>query len=77
MDNLGSMSLIALEIDGSVDTIVRQPFATESAPLLRSPSGLAQIEGETEAAQFDRLQRIERDIWLLNGGNGNRQGTLP
>lgn len=70
-------SLIALEIDSSVDTFVRQPFVTESAPLSRSPSGLAQIEGETEAAQFDRIQRIERDIWLLNGGNGNRQGTLP
>jgi hypothetical protein len=38
---------------------------------------LPQVSGADEAATFATMQRIERDIWLLNGGNGNRQGTLP
>ena len=46
-------------------------------PLDRAAGGLRPLAGDDETAQFATKQRIERDIWLLNGGNGNRQGTLP
>ena len=38
---------------------------------------LPQVSGADEADTFATMQRIDRDIWLLNGGAGNRQGTLP
>lgn len=73
----GLPSLIALEIDGDPATFANKSFFAGSAPLETKASGLAQIGGADEAAQFDSQQQIERDIWLLNGGNGNQQGTLP
>jgi hypothetical protein len=73
----GTSSLVALEIDGDPATFANESFYAGSAPLEPKPSGLAQIEGADEAAQFDTQQRIERDIWLLGGGGGNQQGILP
>jgi hypothetical protein len=73
----GTSSLVALEIDGDPATLASESFFAGSAPLEPKASGLAQIGGTDEAAQFDAQQRIERDIWLLNGGGSNRQGTLP
>lgn len=69
--------LFALELDGDSARIAGQPFVERIGPLPRASSGLAPLVGETEAEQFSAMQRIERDIWLLNGGDGNRQGTLP
>ena len=73
----GTSSLVALEIDGEPANFASESFYAGSAPLERKASGLAQIGGADEAAQFDTQQRIEREIWLLNGGGGNQQGTLP
>jgi hypothetical protein len=73
----GTSRLFALEIDGDPATFASESFYAGSAPLEHKASGLTQIGGADEAAQFDTQQRIERDIWLLNGGGGNRQGTLP
>jgi hypothetical protein len=73
----GTFSLVALEIDGDPATFANERFYGGSAPLEPKASELAQIGGADEAAQFDTQQRIEREIWLLNGGNGNQQGTLP
>jgi hypothetical protein len=73
----GTSSLVALEIDGDPATFANESFYAGSAPLKPKASGLVQIGGADEAAQFDTQQRIERDMWLLNGGNGNRQGILP
>ena len=73
----GTPMLVALEIDGDPATFANESFFAGSAPLEPKASGLAQIEGADETTQFDAQQRIERDIWLLNGGNGNQQGTLP
>lgn len=69
--------LFALEIDGDPQVFAREPFYAGTVPLARTATGLAPIEAPNEAKWFDALQRVERDIWLLNGGNGNRQGTLP
>ena len=73
--------LVAIELSGPVDAIAaaaRQAFADGLRPLRQSaaPDHL-RLPGETEAARFAAMQAIERDIWLMNGGNGNRQGTLP
>jgi hypothetical protein len=73
----GTPSLVALEIDGDPVTFANESFYAGSAPLEPKANGLAQIGGADEEAQFDAQQRIERDIWLLNGGGSNRQGTLP
>ena len=70
-------TLVALEIDGAPEAFAREPFYASSARFESAAPGLAQIAGADEASQFATLQAIERDIWLLNGGNGNRQGTLP
>lgn len=53
---------------------------TASAPALACSYAQAPEEvGDTSGHFFARLaiQAIELDIWPLNGGNGNRQGTLP
>jgi hypothetical protein len=71
------VNLAAVEISGSPDAFAREPFFAGIGPLERDSTGLAQVVGANEAAQFDAQQRIERDIWLLNGGGGNQQGTLP
>lgn len=73
----GTSSMIALEIEGDPEAFASESFYAGSIQLSPGALGLAPIEGGDEAAQFATLQRIERDIWFLNGGNGNRQGTLP
>jgi len=73
----GSGRLVAVEIDGDAQELVGQDFVTRIAPLEVMTSGLAQVSGIDEASTFETLQRIERDIWLMNGGGGNPQGTLP
>lgn len=73
----GPARLVAVEVAGDPSRYAGMPFVESIAPLDRRPDLLPQLAGETESAQFDMIQRIERDIWLLNGGNGNRQGTLP
>jgi hypothetical protein len=73
----GASILVALEIDGDPATFANESFYAGSAPLEPKANGLASIGGADEAAQFDTQQRIERDIWLLNGGGSNQQGTLP
>jgi hypothetical protein len=72
--------LVALDLSGPADAVAalaREPFADGMRPLAGSAPGLAPLPGETEAERFEAMQAIERDIWLLNGGNGNPQGTLP
>jgi hypothetical protein len=72
--------LVAVAISGppaSIAAVSREPFAEGIRPLASSKQGLAQLPGQTEAERFVAIQAVERDIWLLNGGNGNRQGTLP
>jgi hypothetical protein len=73
----GTSRLIALEVVGDAHSFVGLPMVARVAPLDRASVGLPQLAGDDDAAQFATMQRIERDIWLLNGGNGNRQGTLP
>ena len=73
----GASILVALEIDGDPASFANESFYAGSAPLEPKANGLASIGGADEAAQFDTQQRIERDIWLLNGGASNQQGTLP
>ena len=69
--------LVAVELDGDPARFAGHPFVERVGPLPRASSGLAPLLGQTEAEQFAAMQQIERDIWLLNGGDGNRQGTLP
>lgn len=73
--------LIALELSGPSDAIAAaagESFADGLRPLRQSaaPDRL-QLPGQTEASRFAAIQAIERDIWSMNGGNGNRPGTLP
>ncbi|QQN74374.1 hypothetical protein [Croceicoccus sp. YJ47] len=72
-----SPRLIAVEVAGDPHALAGKPFVTRIAPLDRQPDRLPQVDGADEAETFAAMQRIERDIWLLNGGAGNRQGTLP
>lgn len=69
--------LIAVEVVGDGPSLARLPMVSRVGPLDRVVGGLPPLAGDNEAAQFAAKQRIERDIWLLNGGDGNRQGTLP
>ena len=69
--------LIAVEVAGDPHALAGQPFVSRVAPLDRQLDRLPQVSGADEAEVFTTMQRIERDIWLLNGGAGNRQGTLP
>ncbi|MDQ0566098.1 hypothetical protein GRI55_01590 [Erythrobacter citreus] len=73
----GTPRLIALEVAGDPHALAGQPFVSRIAPLDRELDRLPQVNGTDEADTFATMQRIERDIWLLNGGAGNRQGTLP
>ena len=72
--------LVAVALSGppeAIAAVAREPFAAGLRPLPASGRGFAQLPGQTELERFNAIQVIERDIWLLNGGNGNRQGTLP
>ena len=73
----GTPRLIAVEVTGDPGAFAVQPFVSRIAPLDRELDRLPQVSGANEAETFATMQRIERDIWLLNGGAGNRQGTLP
>ena len=73
----GTPRLIAVEVAGDPGAFSGQPFLSRVAPLDRQLDRLPQVSGADEAEIFATMQRIERDIWLLNGGAGNRQGTLP
>ena len=69
--------LVAIEVAEEPTAFASLPFVNRIGPLDREVDRLPQVSGADEAATFATMQRIERDIWLLNGGNGNRQGTLP
>jgi hypothetical protein len=72
--------LVAIALSGPPEAVAalgREPFADGLRPVAGSRPGLVSLPGATEAERFGAMQAIERDIWLLNGGNGNRQGTLP
>jgi hypothetical protein len=73
----GTPRLISLEVAGDPHALAGQPFVSRVAPLDRQLDRLPQVNGTDEADTFANMQRIERDIWLLNGGAGNRKGTLP
>ena len=73
----GTPRLIAVEVAGDPGSFAGQPFVSQVAPLDRQLDRLPQVSGADEAETFATMQRIERDIWLLNGGAGNRQGVLP
>lgn len=75
-----SPRLVAVALAGPADAIAglaREPSVDALRPLAARQQGLASLPGQTEADRFAAMQAIERDIWLLNGGNGNPQGTLP
>jgi hypothetical protein len=72
--------LVAVALSGpaeSVEAAARESFADGLRPLPRTGPANLELPGQSEAARFAAMQSIERDIWLMNGGNGNRQGTLP
>lgn len=73
----GTPRLVAVEVAGDPSSFAGQPFVSRVAPLDRQLDRLPQVSDANEAETFATMQRIERDIWLLNGGAGNRQGTLP
>lgn len=73
----GTPRLIAVEVAGDPYALAGQSFVSRVAPLARQLDRLPQVSGADETETFATMQRIERDIWLLNGGAGNRQGTLP
>ena len=74
---MGAPRLIAVEVAGDPHALAGQPFVSRVAPLDQPLDRLPQVSGADETETFATMQRIERDIWLLNGGAGNRQGTLP
>lgn len=74
--------LAAIELSGSADalaSLAEEGFADGFRPLpARDTDGSALVvPGDTEEARFAAMQALDRDIWLLNGGGGNRPGTLP
>ncbi|MGB7374151.1 hypothetical protein [Pontixanthobacter sp.] len=69
--------LIAVEVEGDAQSFAGQSFVARVAPLEVTLNGLPQVAGQSESEVFATSQRIDRDIWLMNGGGGNRQGTLP
>lgn len=69
--------LIAIEVSGEPGAYAGRPFVSRIATLDQPLDRLPQVSGADEAEVFATMQRIERDIWLLNGVAGNRQGTLP
>lgn len=73
----GEPQLMAIELASDPEAFAGQPFVARIGPLEREVDRLPQLSGRNENETFATMQRIERDIWLLNGGNGNRQGTLP
>lgn len=73
----GAPRLVAVEVAGNPTAFAGSSFVDRIGPLDREVDRLPQVSGADEAATFAAMQRIERDIWLLNGGDGNRQGTLP
>lgn len=73
----GAPRLVAVEVAGEAATFAGLPFVDRIGPLDRGVDRLPQVSGADDAATFATMQRIERDIWLINGGNGNSQGKLP
>ena len=74
--------LAAIELSGSADalaSLAEEGFAVGFGPLpARETDGSALVvPGDTEEARFAAMQALDRAIWLLNGGGGNRAGTLP
>lgn len=76
-DAMGAPRLVALEVDGDAQNFADRDFVARMAPLNVETGDLLQVSGVDEASMFANLQRIERDIWLINGGGDIRQGTLP
>ena len=72
--------LIAVALSGpavAIAAAARESFADALRPLPHARASNLELPGESEAGRFTAMQSIERDIWLMNGGNGNRAGTLP
>jgi hypothetical protein len=74
--------LTAIELSGSADALAAvagEGFADGFRPLPArgNDASALGLPGETDEARFAAMQALDRDIWLLNGGGGNRQGTLP
>lgn len=72
--------LIAIEVTGPAEEIAglsSNSLFSGMRPLPANGIGLPSLSGDTEIEQFAARQAIERNLWLLNGGNGNPQGTLP
>jgi hypothetical protein len=74
---MGEPRLVALEVDGEAQGFAGQSFVARVGPLDVETGDMLQLSGVDEASTFATMQRIERNIWLLNGGAGNRQGSLP
>jgi len=68
--------LFAVEVKGSVGVLVAADFAAGVRPLGLASGGLPELPGETEAIRFAAQQAIERDIWLLKGGQWQPAGDL-
>lgn len=62
---------------GAIAAATRESFAGALRPLPPARPSNLELPGQSEAVRFAAMQSIERDIWLMNGGNGNRAGTLP
>ena len=77
----GKPRLVALEVAGDASQYAALPFVSAVEPLRFTAhtdgAEPLRLAGDDEAQVFATMQRIDRDIWLLNGGGGNRQGTLP
>lgn len=72
--------LVAVALSGPADAIAataRESFASSLRPLPQAGPTNMELPDQSEAVRFAAMQAIERDIWLMNGGNGNRAGTLP
>lgn len=74
---MGEQRLVAVEVTGDAQSFAGQSFVERVAPLDVERGDMLQLSGVDEASTFANMQRIERDIWLLNGGGGNPQGSLP
>ena len=73
----GSPRLIAIELDEDPQMFAGLDFVERVAPLSVRLDRLPQVTGANESESFQKMQRIEHAIWLMNGGAGNQQGTLP
>ena len=73
----GVAQLVAIEVVGDPGAFASSSFVRHIGPLEVEIDRLPQVSGQDDAEIFATMQRIDRDIWLLNGGGGNQQGTLP